>query len=139
VGLGPGPVQREGEPGYPSLLEAGDHLPGEEGGGRRREPHLQGKLPGPLDEEEEVPPGQRVPAGEEEEGLGPVGGHLLYEAEALLGGELPGKGVGHGRGPAVAAGQEAGVGHLPGHQVGVLGEIGAFHKAILQVKGGEGP
>ena len=104
-------------------FELGEDFDGELGGGGGSDGDGEAEAAGFVDEVVDVGALQRIAAGEDEVRLGVEGCDLAEQGEALGVGELVGMRGGDGFGAAVAAGERAGLGHLPVDEHGIAGVV----------------
>ena len=112
------PVERDGYAANAGLHEPGGSLVVEE---QPAGPHHHGQieLAGIGGNLVDVRAEHRLPAGQDDDGLGKRG-DVLKQGAAFLGGELVGAGGSFSRGAAVAAAQRTGARQLPGDQAGLI-------------------
>jgi len=123
VAGGSGTVERESERVDARFLEFGEDLNSEVGGGCGRDGDGQAKATCLGDDCKQVPALQRIAAGQNQVGLGVEGGDLLQQAHAFAVGQFLRMRGGNSLGAAVAAGQRAGLRHLPVDEHRIAGVV----------------
>ena len=115
-------VEADGEADEAGFFHPEDGFAGHLLGPGRGHRHAQADFGAVADDVEDIGPLEGVAAGDDEEdGAEPAG--FIEEGEGLLDVQLPGVPAGPGLGPAVEAGERAGLGYLPDHDKGGSVEV----------------